>query len=217
MTLHNETLNMLQAFAEINPSAFFRKGEIQRTWNESKTVVAKYRIPEEFPTDFAIYDLRKFLGAINVVENPEFDFKDEYVVIKNSRQQLKYVYADASMINIPKDKDLNVSNPVAEFSITKTDFKTLLKALSALKQDDIAFVAKDGKLTVSVIDKDNKNGDTFSIELGETDHEFNLIFQSKNLLIAPNDYNVALYEAKLAEFKNDNETYWVAAHANSTI
>ena len=119
MKLNNDTIAMFQSFANINRSAYFREGKIQRSWNEERTVISKIEIENEFPQDFAIYDLSKFLNAISVIENPEFTFHENYVIIHNDRQKMRYVFADKEVVDVPNDKDLVLKDPITSFDLSE--------------------------------------------------------------------------------------------------
>ena len=69
MQISNETIQILKNFAMINPSIGFSPGNTLQTVAPSKTVMAKAKIKEEFPTTGAIYDLRRFLGVVSLFEN----------------------------------------------------------------------------------------------------------------------------------------------------
>ena len=41
-----------------------------------KNILAVATVSEEFPKDFAIYNLPEFLGATSLLEDPDFEFND---------------------------------------------------------------------------------------------------------------------------------------------
>ena len=61
MKLSEKTVNLLKNFASINQSIAFKKGNTLRTMSVMKNILAEAEIEEEFPKDFAIYDLVQFL------------------------------------------------------------------------------------------------------------------------------------------------------------
>ena len=84
MIIHNETVEYLKNFAEINQSLVIEKGNVIKTVSEQTNVMAKADLGQEFPQDFAIYDLNKFLGVLSLFAEPKFDFSEKSVKIQSS-------------------------------------------------------------------------------------------------------------------------------------
>ena len=61
MKLSDKTLALLKNFAGINQSILVKQGSKLRTISIAKNILAEVEITEEFPRDFAIYDLNQFL------------------------------------------------------------------------------------------------------------------------------------------------------------
>jgi len=70
MKLSNETLGILENFSSINPIILVRKGNQLKTISASKAVFAVADVEEEFEQQFAIYDLRKFIGCLSLFKEP---------------------------------------------------------------------------------------------------------------------------------------------------
>ena len=66
MKLTQRTFQVLKNFSTINPTLSVCKGNVIRTVSQNKTVLAEAQVQEEFPRDFAIYDLSEFLGVISL-------------------------------------------------------------------------------------------------------------------------------------------------------
>ena len=79
MKLSENTKKILRNFCEINQSLYVKQGNTIRTISGMKNILAEATVPEEFPRDFAIYDLGQFLGGLSsqIYEDPEFDFGKE--------------------------------------------------------------------------------------------------------------------------------------------
>ena len=63
-----------------------------------KNIVASAEVKENFPTEFAIYDLNEFLASVSLFDNPTLDFKDDFVVMTENGTALKYWYSDPSVV-----------------------------------------------------------------------------------------------------------------------
>ena len=105
MNLSEKTFNLLKNFSSINQSILFKKGNTLRTMSVMKNILAEADIEEEFPRDFAIYDLVRFLNGISLYDEPEFDFaNDSYVTIRAGKNhRTRYFFADPSVIVAPPE------------------------------------------------------------------------------------------------------------------
>ena len=77
MKLSEKTLNILKNFSSINQSILVKQGNKLRTISVAKNILAEAEIKEEFPRDFAIYDLNQFLNGLSLHQSPDLDFTDE--------------------------------------------------------------------------------------------------------------------------------------------
>ena len=66
MKLSKETLSVLKNFASINDGMVFRSGNILRTCDTQKQIMAETKISETIPSNFAIYDLNRFLSVLSI-------------------------------------------------------------------------------------------------------------------------------------------------------
>ena len=65
MKLSDNALAILKNFAGINNSILVKEGNKLRTISVAKNILAEAEIKEEFPRDFAIYDLNQFLNGLS--------------------------------------------------------------------------------------------------------------------------------------------------------
>tara|TARA_B100000508_G_scaffold61138_1_gene48125 strand:+ start:156 stop:524 length:369 start_codon:yes stop_codon:yes gene_type:complete len=105
MKLSQGTLIILNNFAKINPSITFKEGQEVSTLSIQRNILSRAVVEEKFPKDFAIYDLGEFLSGLSLFDNPDFDFtNDNYVVIKDTKCQSRYFFADPSTITTPPEQ-----------------------------------------------------------------------------------------------------------------
>ena len=82
MKLSRDTLEILTAISRINAKspvngAVFKQGnKIKARRYKSDMPVLYADIEEEFPKDFAVFDLPKFISLYSVLEDPELTFED---------------------------------------------------------------------------------------------------------------------------------------------
>jgi len=107
MKLSEETITVLKNFASINQSILIKNGSNLRTISIMKNILGEAKIQEEFPRDFAIYDLNQFLNGLNLHQDPDLDFTDNsYVTIREGKRKAKYFFADPEVIVSPPEKQI---------------------------------------------------------------------------------------------------------------
>ena len=213
MKLSDKTIQILKNFATINQSILVCPGNILKTVTPLKTVVAQATVAETFEQEFAIYELPRFLGTISLFSDPEFTFQEKYVTISSGKQRVNYTYADASMITTPPSKNINFPDTEVEFTITAEQLSTISKAGAVLQMPEIAVVGEDGVISIRAIDSKNSTADVFSLDVGECDKDFRVIFRPENMKLIPADYKVSLTTVGISRFESDNLTYWIATES----
>ena len=89
MKLSDNTLTILKNFAGINNSILVKQGDKLRTISVAKNILAEAIVDEQFPRDFAVYDLNQFLNGLSLHQDPEMDFKeDSYLTIREGKEKL---------------------------------------------------------------------------------------------------------------------------------
>ena len=90
MKLSDNTLTILKNFAGINNSILVKQGDKLRTISVAKNILAEAIVDEQFPRDFAVYDLNQFLNGLSLHQDPEMDFKeDSYLTIREGKRKVK--------------------------------------------------------------------------------------------------------------------------------
>jgi len=213
MKLSDKTIQILKNFATINQSILVRPGNVLKTITPLKTILAQATVTENFEQEFAIYELPRFLGTISLFSDPEFTFQEKYVTISSGKQRVNYTYADASMIMTPPSKEISFPDTEVEFTITADQLSTISKAGAVLQMPEIAVVGDDGLISIRAIDSKNSSADVFSLDVGECDKDFKVIFRPENLKLITSDYKVSITTAGICRFESDNLTYWVTTES----
>ena len=129
MKLSDNTLALLKNFAGINNSILVKQGNRLRTISVAKNILAEAEITEEFPRDFAIYDLNQFLNGLSLHQDPDLDFTEEsHLSIKEGKRRVKYFFADPNVIISPPDKDIQLPSQDVCFQLDSTSLEKLVKA-----------------------------------------------------------------------------------------
>jgi|TARA_B100001939_G_scaffold48350_1_gene37767 hypothetical protein len=220
MKLSDKTINLLKNFSDINQSILFKKGNKLRTISVMKNIMAEAEIQEDFPKDFAIYDLTQFLRGVFLHNQPELDFaNDGHVVIREGKTRSKYFFADPSVIVVPPEKSLTLPTMDVEFELAAEQLEKIRKAVLAFQLPDLSVVGEAGVVKLVVHDKKNDTSNDFQVLVGETDGEFCFHFKVENIKVIPGDYKVSISSKLLSKFINTDYdlTYYIALEPDSNF
>ena len=220
MKLSDKTLVILKNFAGINNSILVKRGDSLRTISLAKNILAEANIKEEFPRDFAIYDLDQFLNGLGLHQDPELDFReDSFLSIREGKRRVKYFFADPQVITAPPEKTLTLPTQDVCFQLDSVTLEKLLKAAAVYQLPDLSAIGEAGVVKLVVRDKKNDTSNEFAIVVGETDREFIFNFKVENIKIIPGAYNVVISSKLLAQFTNENHNlkYFIALEPDSTF
>jgi len=185
-----------------------------------KNILAEADVEENFPKNFAIYDLNQFLNGLNLHENANLDFTNEsYLVIREGNLRVKYFFADPEVIVTPPEKEITLPSKDVCFQITNSQLEKLLKAAAVYQLPDLAVVGESDVIKLVVRDKKNDTSNEYSITVGETDKEFIFNFKVENIKIIPGAYDVVVSSKLLSQFTNTkyNLKYYIALEPDSTF
>ena len=230
MNLSEKSLAVLTNFAEINNSILVKKGTQLRTISVAKNILAEASIDEDFPRDFAVYDLNQFLNGLSLHQDPDLDFSPEsYISIKEGKRRVKYFYADPQVINAPPEKEITLPSEDVHFQLDSASLEKLIKVATVYQLPDLSVVGEAGAVKLVVRDKKNDTSNSFSVVVADTDNEFSFNFKVENIKIPcssnalkkglPSTYDVVVSQKLLSRFTStDNRlTYYIALEPDSTF
>ena len=219
MNLSSDTVAVLKNFSDINQNILVKPGNKVQTISTMKNILAEAEISEKFDSEFAIYDLPEFLRAVELFQKPSLNFNggsNVQIADNNSKQSIKYFFADKSVIVAPT-KNITMPDKEVTFTLKKDDFARLQKGVMTLNLPDVA-VKGDGKSIILVAtDKKNKSSNDYSMVVGETNKTFTAYFKAENFKMVSDDYDVAISKQKISHFVNRNKPiqYWIALEPDS--
>ena len=223
MKLSKHTLNMLKNFSDINMSIEIKKGNILRTVSVQKNILAQAELEEEFPQDFAIYELNRFLGAVSLFDDPEFTFNGKSTNIGTARHSVDYVYCDPSMIVTPPEKNITFPDPEVKFTLSQDALSQIMKASNVLGTPEIAVEGgphPNDVIRLMALDVNNDSTDTFKVVLEErSDNKFRFVFKTENMKMLPGNYDVEISSKGISHFTMQGQKlqYWIATEASSSF
>jgi hypothetical protein len=221
MKLSDNTLTLLKNFAGINQSILVKQGNKLRTISIAKNILAEAEITEEFPREFAVYDLNQFLNGLSLHQDPDLDFtENSYITIREGSRRVKYFYADPNVIISPPEKEIKLPSEDVCFQLETGALEKLVKAAGVYQLPDISAIGDAGVIRLVVRDKKNDTSNEYSIVVGETDEQFTFNFKVENISkIVSGAYNVVVSRKLLSQFTNTkhNLSYWIALEPDSTF
>jgi len=220
MKLSDNSLTILKNFAGINNSILVKQGNKLRTISVAKNILAEAEITEEFPRNFAIYDLNQFLNGLSLHQDPELDFtNDSHIVIREGKRRVKYFFADPNVIISPPEKEIKLPSEDVCFQLEHASLEKLLKAAAVYQLPDLSAIGEAGVIRLVVRDKKNDTSNEYSIVVGETDSQFTFNFKVENIKIIPGAYDVVVSQKLLSQFVNVkyNLKYYIALEPDSNF
>ena len=191
MKLSDNALAILKNFAGINNSILVKQGNKLRTISVAKNILAAPEIKEDFPWDFAIYDLNQFLNGLSLHQDPDLDFnQDSFLSIKEGKRRVKYFFADPNVIIAPPEKEIVLPSQDVCFQLDSVTLEKLTKAAAVYQLPDMSAIGSNGVVKLVVRDKKNDTSNEYAIVVGETSDEFEFNFKVENIKIIPGAYEV---------------------------
>ena len=218
LTLDPFTLRVLANFASINNGLVVSAGNEIRTMTEGKTVLAEATLPDTFPVDFAIYDLRQMLNFISsLFDKPTMNFSSKYVEISSGSDLTKIFYCNSDLISSPS-KRITMPSEDITFQISEDNLKKITKSASILGVDDLKIYSSDDSIHIEVLDKTNSSTNTWETKTsGDFNSEFTVYMKISNLKLLEGDYQISISNKGLSCFKHltNDVRYYIAAEADS--
>jgi hypothetical protein len=224
MNLSNETVSVLKNFATINQNLVVKKGNSLITMSAMRNIVASAEVEEKWPTEFAIYDLNEFLAALSLFEKPDLEFHDDFVVITENGNVLKYWYSDPSVVTTVS-KEITMPECEVSFSLENGLLSNVQKAAAVIGVPDMALESVDsGVALLKVTDKKNATANDYAVKIdvnNNNDNGKNLTykfwFKVENLKLLSGTYDVGVSSKSISHFVNKNVDvqYWIALEPES--
>lgn len=218
MKLSPETIAVLQNFSGINKSILIRPGSELTTISETKSIIGVARVAEEFSQEFAIFDLPKFLSSLSLFREPELEFGDKRVTIREGMRKLDYTFSDKRTVLSIEQESIAKLSKVADagevkFAWTDETYQLVSKARAVLKLPEFIVEGDGMSIRLKASDTANATGDLYEAIVGETGETFRAVFRHENIKFLPRDYEVQYATRGLAKFSADGITYYVTTEA----
>jgi hypothetical protein len=218
MKLSDRTMQVLKNMSQINSSILIRPGNKIETIAPTSKILAKAEVEETFEQEFGIYDLARFLSALSLFKEPELLFDTNYVTVASEGRRLNYTFARPETIVAPPLKPIVFPSEDVKFNLSAKTLSEVIKAAGVLGIPEVVVVGDGAKVTVGAADPKNPTAHGFSVDVGESDKVFKMVFKVETFKFMPADYDVTISFKKIARFKAPGlAEYMVAAEDSSSV
>jgi hypothetical protein len=211
MKLSENTITILNNFSGINANLWFNEGNKLKTIADQRNIFAKVELEDEFPQEFGIYDMKQFLGVMNLVQEPALDFEDKYLTVMNEAENIKIKYFYSSKDHLTtEDKDFKMPHAEVSFMLNASDLERIRQAAGTLRCDTVVIQSHtEDSVQIVVTDVDNPTGNEYTLTVpaefdDKTSFEasFQFVIRIGSLSkLYPADYIVNASSKFIASFK----------------
>jgi len=215
MKLTSATLNVLKNFATINQGIVVNKDKPVYTKTVSNTLLAKC-VFSDLNETFAMYDISTYLQTLSLFDDPDIQFNDDNMLISDGIQKTIRHYSSIDVVDYPEDEQIEsieslTKDSITDFVLSGEQLSKILKASAVMRFDTLEFTSNGKTIEVKLSDSSNCTADTYEMDLGLCEREFEVKLFVDNVKVLPASYNVSVYD-NLVCFKNEtlSLTYWLA-------
>jgi hypothetical protein len=216
--LLKETIEILKYFSTINTNLVIKPGKKIATLSPSRVIMAEYDGADDFKETIALFNLPEFLGAFSSFSDPEIDFSDKDLTIKEGKHQLRYVYAKEDILIAPK-KSITMPATNISFKFSAELIAKMQKMSAILAAEDLAIIGNGKTISIKVLDKKNPTANTFEVDLEiSTTDSFVVFFKMENIKLFVTDYTVNV-TTKISQWKASgvNLIVYIAVETDSVF
>lgn len=197
MKLSKETIEILNNFRDINGNLVVYPGNRIRTKSEDNRIFAEAEVPETFEKEFGVYDLRSFISAYSILNDPELNFSDDnFVVLQEGRTRIKYYFSDPDLLTtIPPTKEVKLGNKDVCLRLPQSQINKLNKMTTfdgERRNWIVEFLGQNNEIYLKVYHKDDLTMTSYSSVVGETTSNFSIQTYLDSFKFINGDYDIVL-------------------------
>jgi len=213
LKINNELVEVLDSFSKINPHILIRPGNTIRTVNPGENVLASYEYDGEgFDEEVGLGNIREFLSVIGLIENPELEFHDQMVIIKNDISKALYFLTAPELVEMKNKNDIPPEQSNIQFVLKNEDINKLRRASSMINAQKIIITSGDNNVNFTLVDEDNPTSNEFQLTIDARCEEgFEGAMFIEHLILMKGDYYVTISESGIALFMHNDISlkYWI--------
>jgi hypothetical protein len=203
MKLSQSTIQTLKTFTTINTGVVLKPGRVQRTISADVKIMLEVELEDSFDVQFPIYSLSTFLANLSNLKDPDLEFNEKFVTMKDDTFSIKLYSCDPNLIRTPPDKDLVLADPDVTFDISGEIISKMTKFISTNGFSHISFIGENGELRIHTHERENDTTDSVSSKITDyTGPNVSFHFVADHFKIIPDDYEVSIKSKAFAKFKS---------------
>jgi len=221
MKLSEGTIAILKNFSTVNQSLQFKSGNILKTISPLKTIFVEATIGENFPKEFALYDLNKLLAKVSLYKEAHLDFDEDKINIstENKKKSDFIKYCSPKIIITPPEKSITIGEADCTFSLSQEDLDWMKRSAGISASPNFIFESDGSTIQFVATDVKDDSADQSKIEIGTGDGtKFRVVMKVENFKLMDGSYDVAIARKGLAQFKHKSISlvYYIAIEASSS-
>ena len=142
MKLSESTINVLKSFSVINTGIELQPGNVLKTISPQKSIMARAELADDIPAGGCFYELNRFQGVLTLFDQPQLDFNEKYVTVRDAKRSVNYTFADPQMIVTPPAKEVQLPSVDVDVDIKWADMSNTLRAASVMSLPEIAITSE---------------------------------------------------------------------------
>lgn len=174
---------------------FFIPGQVVSTMTPTNSILARAKIKETIPQQFAINDLSKLLNVLRLFKQPDLEIEKEregdVLVIREGERIAKLTLSPLELIAQPSNKDPTFSRDIS-FALKSGTVQELKEAASSFGHTALVFHTDGSKIFAETTNIANPTADRFRVVVGDTNMKFRIAIKMSNFLVMNMNYNVEI-------------------------
>ena len=221
MKLSEGTVAILKNFSTVNQSLQFKAGNTLKTISPLKTIFVEATVDENFPKEFALYDLNKLLAKVSLYKEAHLGFDDDKINISTeNKKKSDYIkYCSPKIIIVPPEKSISIGEADCTFSLSQEDLDWMKRSAGISGSPNFIFESDGDTIQFVATDVKDDSADQSKIEIGTGDGtKFKVVMKVENFKLMDGSYDVAIAKKGLAQFKHKSIpiVYYIAIEAASS-
>lgn len=218
MKLSTETVEILKNFSNINQSIQIKEGTVLKTISPLRTIYVEATVAEQFPQEFALYDLNKLLAKMSLYKDADLSFAPDRISIATSdnKKNDNIKYCSSQVIVTPPDKPINFGAADCEFTLEQSDLEWMKKSAGISGSPNFVFESDGDTIHFIATDVKDDSADQSKIEIGAgDDNKFRVVMKVENFKLVDGSYDVKIAKKGLALFAHKTKPikYFIAIEA----
>lgn len=143
-------------------------------------------------------------------DQPQLDFNEKYVTVRDAKRSVNYTFADPQMIVTPPAKEIQIPDFEVEVDIKWADISNALRAANVMSLPEIAISSEGSTINLEAISSKNPTADkyTTTIDNNSSGKVFKAVFKLENMKMMNFDYKVEISSKGIAKFTSLSNKTW---------